>query len=381
MEFARSRGRWTTAMIVVAVVALCLVSVTQRGPEASAATGEVTIGVIGDYGANNSRADAAAALVRGWSPDHIVTTGDNMYGTPSSVTGTDKFDLTVGRLFCGYMRGSAPGSRCPSGGTSPVNRFFPATGNHDYSDSGTNSGAVYEQYFNLPGAGATSTHPTGSDLYYDVVLGPVHVFVIDSEGALRSSAFMQQQRSWLQQAVAASTAPWQVVAMHDPPYSSGPYGNATQFQWPYASWGVDMVLAGHAHVYERVQRDGIPYLTVGLGGASRYDFGTPVQGSVVRFNSDEGAVRLHASDTTLRLQMITVGGVTVDDHTVTRTAPPTSTTTSPASTTSTTTTAPPGATTRVGVIGDYGWNHPITSQLANLVRAWSPDYVVTAEAT
>ena len=39
-------------------------------------------------------------------------------------------------------------------------------------------------------------------------------------------------------------------------------------QWPFAAWGADAVLSGHAHAYERIERDGIVYFVNGLGGRS-----------------------------------------------------------------------------------------------------------------
>ena len=60
-------------------------------------------------------------------------------------------------------------------------------------------------------------------------------------------------------------------------------------QWPFAQWGADAVMSGHAHDYERIVRDGIVYFVNGLGGASRYSFGTPVTGSAVRYNAEGGA--------------------------------------------------------------------------------------------
>ena len=71
--------------------------------------------------------------------------------------------------------------------------------------------------------------------------------------------------------LAASNAPWKVVLLHEPPYgSSATYGSLSYVQWPYAQWGVDLVLNGHAAVYERVQQ-GIPYVTNGLGGGHAAD--------------------------------------------------------------------------------------------------------------
>jgi hypothetical protein len=156
------------------------------------------------------------------------------------------------------------------------------------------------------------------------VLGPVHLFVIDTDPAFDDAEYLEEQRAWLERAVSSSPAAWQVVALHDPPYSSGSdYGSEPLFQWPYSLWGVDLVLAGHEHFYERISRDGITYVVNGLGGAGRYPFAeTPVGGSQVRYNANEGAVKLSASGSSLLLEMISVDGQVVDRHELPRVADP-----------------------------------------------------------
>jgi hypothetical protein len=283
---------------------------TRRASAQTGGSGGTTIAVIGDYGSHNSQAERVSRLVSSWSPDHVATVGDNIYTTPPGVAGTDMFDLAVGRFYCEFMAGAAPGPNCPSGGDSAVNRFFPAPGNHDYSDAGIE---LYLEYFDLPGEGTLSASPSGSQRYYDVVLGHVHLFVLDGAPALENPGYRREQRDWLEAAVTASTAPWQVVTVHEPPYSSGAeHGSNPEFQWPFALWGVDLVLSGHEHSYERLERDGITYIVNGLGGASRYPFSEPVGGSRVRYNANDGALRLDATPGALRLEMATVDGEIVD---------------------------------------------------------------------
>jgi hypothetical protein len=73
------------------------------------------------------------------------------------------------------------------------------------------------------------------------------------------------------------------------------------------------VLCGHEHFYERLQERGIPYVTLGLSGNSTlYDFATPVPGSVLRFQTKLGALRIAASDQQLVSQFVTTDGNVVD---------------------------------------------------------------------
>lgn len=117
--------------------------------------------------------------------------------------------------------------------------------------------------------------------------------------------------------MAASTAAWQVVYLHHPPFTSGAHESHTTLQWPYAAWGADAVLAGHDHVYERIELNGIPYFVNGLGGnGAIHTFNTPVSGSQVRYNGDFGAMIVDASDQAMTFRFISVAGETVDSYTI-----------------------------------------------------------------
>lgn len=86
----------------------------------------------------------------------------------------------------------------------------------------------------------------------------------------------------LQNQLAASTATWKVVMLHHSPFSSGAdHGSITRLQWPFQTWGADVVLSAHDHLYERILKSGFPYFVNGIGGASTYAFGTPVAGACV----------------------------------------------------------------------------------------------------
>lgn len=252
--------------------------------------------VIGDFGSGDANAAAVAALVLAWGPEFILTTGDNNY--PSGAAET--IDANVGQFYAGFIGGYQGGY----GEGSEVNRFFPVLGNHDWDTPGAQP---YLDYFSLP----------GNERYYDFVWGPVHFFMLDSDsrepdGIGRSS----RQAAWLQARLAVSSAPWQVVVMHHPPYSSSQSGDNPPVQWPFAEWGVDLLLAGHAHVYERLELDGLTHITNGLGGGTRYYFGPTRPGSQVRFREAHGALFLTATPGEIHIEFLTVTGETVDTMTL-----------------------------------------------------------------
>jgi PKD repeat protein len=265
----------------------------------------IVFAAIGDFGAGSSAAGNVAMLVNGWSPQFIVGAGDTRYGATT-------FDQVVGQFYCGYLANAGVGNYC-NGGTSPTNAFFPVLGNHDYSDGGGLN--EYLNYFTLPGASIASSNTSGNERYYDFVIGPVHFFAVDSQGALSSTSDRNAQRAWLQAQLAASTTAWQVVLFHHAPYSSGQHGGTAAMQWPFASWGADAVIAGHDHTYERLEIGGIPYFVNGLGGKSLYVFGTPVPGSQFRYNSNYGAMRISADAEQMTFDFINIAGVVVDSFT------------------------------------------------------------------
>lgn len=260
--------------------------------------------VIGDYGDDSVAEASVANLVRNWQPDLIATVGDNNYPDGSATT----IDTNIGQYFYRYIypyKGAYGTTK-----TGP-NHFFPALGNHDWqaiSCVATTCTGAYFNYFTLP----------GNERYYDFEEGPVHFFFIDSdphEPDGRTSTSVQA--TWLHDKLAASTAAWNLVFMHHPPYSSGEeHGSTLATQWPYAQWGADAVLAGHDHTYERIIVDNFPYFVDGLGQEYRA-FGAAVPGSVVRYNSGVGAMLVDANPVTIKFQFINVNKKVIDSYSLT----------------------------------------------------------------
>ena len=273
---------------------------------------------LGDFGTGGRDEAAVAALVATRRPAFVVTTGDNAY-EPATL------DEAVGRFYAPFI-GAYHGAH---GAGSPTNRFFPALGNHDqYRWPGHDGLADYLDYFTLPGAGVVSTRPSGTERYYDVRWGPVHLFVLDANGG---DGPRSDQGRWLRAGLQASTAPWQVVVMHQSPYSSNPvHGSTPSAQWPYERWGADLVLSGHDHDYERIVRDddgdnrSLTYVVTGLGGNAPYPFGSaaPVPGSRARFDGDRGTLVVDACVTNLRATFATVGGRLIDGFALGRATEP-----------------------------------------------------------
>ena len=253
----------------------------------------VSFVAIGDFGDDSPFEAAVAARVRGAAPDVIVTLGYNNYPNGTAQT----IDANIGKHYASFI---AP-YRGAYGPGADRNRFFPSLGNHDWRTSDLQP---HLDYFELP----------GNERYYDFVWGPVHFFALDSDSAEPDGTSADSvQGRWLQETMRASESPWQVVYMHHAPFSSGQHGSETSMQWPYAQWGADVVLAGHDHHYERIEHDGVVFLVNGLSGSPKvYPIGSPIEGSIVRFNDSHGALFANATQTELSFSFVTGEGKTID---------------------------------------------------------------------
>lgn len=258
--------------------------------------------IIGDFGMDNPAEGSVAALVDRHHPHFILTLGDNNY--PDGCAST--IDANIGKYFHRYIwhyRGKY-------GEGATERRFFPTLGNHDWyalEKCPVRGGLPYVNYFDLP----------GNERYYDFIKGPVHFFALDSDvhephGNTRFSF----QYKWFKERVRRSTAPFKVAFFHHPPYSSGDHGSQTDLQWGFAALGIDVVLAGHDHSYERIEKDGVIYLVNGLGGARPYARKTNVEGSKLYYNEKHGAIFLEADNQTMRLQFKNYDDEIIDEVTI-----------------------------------------------------------------
>ncbi len=136
---------------------------------------------------------------------------------------------------------------------------WPAYGNHDAitADASTQSGPYYD-IFNLPTAGESGGLASGTEAYYSFDYGNIHFVVLDSEESDRSVG--GAMATWLQADLAANTLKWTIAYWHHPPYSKGSHDSDTEarlvqmrqnFLPILENEGVDLVLGGHSHAYER----------------------------------------------------------------------------------------------------------------------------------
>ena len=312
MKSVKTKKRlWIFFGIVLVVIPVALVwrsgPFTHEIDEPITATpfdcrGDLRFAVIGDFGDAGWPEANVAALINLWNVELIVTTGDNNYPNGAART----IDRNIGQYFANYIY-PYKGEYGPGG---VENRFFPVLGNHDWREE---SLQPYYDYFSLPGNGR----------YYDFDWGPVHFYMLDSDplepdGRTPDSV----QGNWFIEKVASSSKPWNLVFMHHPPYSSdAKHGSDQVMQWPFTDLGIDAVLTGHAHLYERLEYDGIPYFINGLGGRWKkidplHDFDTSLAGSKIRYNLDYGAQLVSADESCINFTFFNRSGILIDSYTL-----------------------------------------------------------------
>jgi hypothetical protein len=185
----------------------------------------------------------------------------------------------------------------------------PTPGNHDYHTSGA---AGYFAYF---GSQAPAE-------YYSYDLGSWHLISLNGDiGRSAGSA----QETWLKNDLAAHPATCTLAYWHEPRFSSGYHGSNSGFDafWRdlYAA-GVDVVINGHDHDYERfapqdpsgaATPNGIREFVAGTGGASHYTFNTPIANSEVRDNTSYGVLKLTLHEGSYDWQFVPVAGASFTD--------------------------------------------------------------------
>lgn len=145
--------------------------------------------------------------------------------------------------------------------------LFPAPGNHDYTNISarqTDKKIPYYDIFNLPTNAECGGVPSGTESYYSYNWGDMHFISLDSygkeSGSLRMYDTTSPQVLWLKQDLAANDQTWTIVYWHHPPFTMGSHNSDTEAELVAIRQnllqilernGVDMVLCGHSHTYER----------------------------------------------------------------------------------------------------------------------------------
>jgi hypothetical protein len=200
--------------------------------------GSVRFAVIGDTGSGSSKQrDVGNMMVqyRVLFPfEFVLMMGDNMYGGEAPKDFEKKFSEPYKVLLDNKVK------------------FYATLGNHDLP--------LQVNYVNF--------NMNGKE-YYRFKKGNVAFY------SLNSNYMDPKQVKWLESELAKDTSDWKICFFHHPPYSSAKkHGSDDQLREVvepiFIKYGVNVVLTGHDHVYERIKpQKGIYYFVSGAGGKLR----------------------------------------------------------------------------------------------------------------
>ncbi len=139
---------------------------------------------------------------------------------------------------------------------------WPTLGNHeDVSANSLDGTGPYFDSHVLPTNAEAGGFASGTEAYYSFDYANTHFIVLNSEEI--DSGFVTNMVAWLNQDL-ATTQDWVIALWHSPPYSNGTHNsdssedsggrmvNMRETVLPILeAAGVDLVLSGHSHAYER----------------------------------------------------------------------------------------------------------------------------------
>lgn len=136
---------------------------------------------------------------------------------------------------------------------------WPTMGNHEGGTSkGTNGVGPYYDAYVCPTRGEAGGVPTGTEAFYSFDYANIHFICLDSHDLDRKPTGLMAR--WLKLDLERTKADWLVAFFHHPPYTKGTHDSdrekqliemRTHIMPILESGGVDVVLTGHSHIYER----------------------------------------------------------------------------------------------------------------------------------
>ena len=242
---------------------------------------------IGDMGTGSKAQYEVGVQMNTWRAkfpfDIIIMLGDNMYGSQRPQDFVDKFESPYKPLLDAGVK------------------FYAALGNHD------NQTNRFYKPWNMNG-----------ERYYTYAKKNVKFFALDSD-------YMDpKQLQWIDTELKNARDDWKIVYFHHPLYSSGGrHGSEVDLRVTleplFVKYGVNVVYAGHDHVYERINpQKGIYYFVVGSSGQLRGGDLKKTTLTAAGFDQDQVFLLNEIDKDELFFQAITRTGKTVDAGVITR---------------------------------------------------------------
>jgi hypothetical protein len=244
--------------------------------------GSVRFAIIGDTGTGSKQQQQVADVMMQYQAvfpfEFVLMMGDNLYGSETPADYKSKFQTIYQKLLDNKVK------------------FYATLGNHDQPNE-----RFYEN-FNM----------NGKD-YYRFAKGNVAFY------SLNSNYMDKKQLKWFEDELAKDTSEWKICFFHHPPYSSGgKHGSDKPLREVvepiFIKYGVNVVLTGHDHFYERIKpQKGIYYFVSGAGGKLRE--GDVKERSPLTdkfFDSDMSFMLAEIVKNEMHFQVISRTGETVD---------------------------------------------------------------------
>ncbi|MBI3414408.1 MAG: metallophosphoesterase [Verrucomicrobia bacterium] len=281
-------------------------------------SGGVRFMMLGDTGSGRIEQLRVARVVADAQPDLVLHAGDIIY--PSFTNGV--IDTRCLSIYGAHMR-STP--------------YYFALGNHDlYSGVESYLNTFYLPTNNIPAsdhflAGTSPKH------YYSFDHGDAHfvVLFVPFQNQYRLTVG-DAQYQWLTNDLARTAKPWKIALFHIAMNSSSAHRfddldlNGTRDNLDirdtllpvFSRYGVQLVLNGHEHLYERFNpTNGVHAITSGGGGAGLYGFtALDAASSMIWFRYE--CLRVEIEGDTLRAEAIDQFGEVFDTMTIQRAVPP-----------------------------------------------------------
>ncbi|MEO5591683.1 MAG: metallophosphoesterase family protein [Chitinophagaceae bacterium] len=218
---------------------------------------KIRIGIFGDPGTGNamqkSSRDNYLSIKGGYNnSEMVIMLGDNAYSNGTEAEHNSRFfDIYNNNVF-------------------DNNVIFTVPGNHEYANDQARAidhNIPYYNIFTVPTNAESGGTASGTNHYYSYDYGNIHFIMLDSYGIdagnhLYDDTASGQQAVWLKADLTANAGKhkWTIVCLHHPPYTNGTHISDAEKDLiairrkitPILErYGVDVVLAGHSHVYER----------------------------------------------------------------------------------------------------------------------------------
>jgi predicted phosphodiesterase len=247
----------------------------------------IRFAIIGDNGtAGRPQYEVAQQMERFRQAVHfdfVLMLGDNIYGGKSPADYKSKFETPYKPLLDGGVK------------------FYASLGNHDDPNE------RFYKPFNMNG-----------QRYYTFRKGDAAFFALDS-------TYMDAaQLDWLDKELEKASMLWKICYFHHPLYTDARFHGPdldlrARLEPLFQKYGVNVVLAGHEHVYERIApQHGIAYFVLGNSGELRYHDLRPSPATQKGFDTDRTFGMFEVAGKNLEFQIVSRTGETVDSGALSR---------------------------------------------------------------